>query len=60
MHLQARHGGRHTRRPAVVHNGRSEVGARRHDPLGKRTLRAFGVRYDDDEPAVLIVEDMSK
>jgi len=29
-------------------------------PLGRRTLRVIGVRYDDDQPAVLIVEDMSK
>jgi hypothetical protein len=29
-------------------------------PLGRRTLRVIGVRYDDDEPAVLIVEDTSK
>jgi hypothetical protein len=28
-------------------------------PLGKRTLQVIGVRYDDDEPPVLIVEDMS-
>jgi hypothetical protein len=28
-------------------------------PLGRRTLRVIGVRYDDDQPAVLIVEDMS-
>jgi hypothetical protein len=28
-------------------------------PLGKRTLRVIGVRYDDDEPTVLIVEDVS-
>jgi hypothetical protein len=28
-------------------------------PLGKRTLQVIGVRYDDDEPAILIVEDMS-
>jgi hypothetical protein len=26
-------------------------------PLGLRTLRVVGVRYDDDQPAVLIVED---
>jgi hypothetical protein len=29
-------------------------------PLGRRTLRVIGVRYDDDEPTVLIVEDMSE
>jgi hypothetical protein len=29
-------------------------------PLGRRTLQVIGVRYDDDQPAVLIVEDMSK
>jgi hypothetical protein len=28
-------------------------------PLGRRTLQVIGVRYDDDQPAVLIVEDMS-
>jgi hypothetical protein len=28
-------------------------------PLGRRTLRVIGVRYVDDEPTVLIVEDMS-
>jgi hypothetical protein len=26
-------------------------------PLGRRTLRVIGVRYVDDEPTVLIVED---
>jgi hypothetical protein len=29
-------------------------------PLGRRTLRVIGVRYIDDEPTVLIVEDMSE
>jgi hypothetical protein len=29
-------------------------------PLGRRTLRVLGVRYDDDQPTVLIVEDMSE
>jgi hypothetical protein len=28
-------------------------------PLGRRTLRVIGVRYVDDEPTVLIVEDTS-
>jgi hypothetical protein len=28
-------------------------------PLGPRTLRVIDVRYDDDEPTVLIVEDTS-
>jgi hypothetical protein len=29
-------------------------------PLGRRTLRVIGVRYDDDQPTVLIVENMSE
>lgn len=29
-------------------------------PLGRRTLRVIGVRYVDDEPTVLIVEDMAE
>jgi hypothetical protein len=29
-------------------------------PLGKRTLRVVGVRDDDADQSVLIVEDMSK
>jgi hypothetical protein len=29
-------------------------------PLGPRTPRVIGVRYVDNEPSVLIVEDMSK
>ena len=29
-------------------------------PLGRRTLRVIGVRYVDEEPTVLIVEDMSE
>ena len=28
-------------------------------PLGRRTLRVIGVRYVEDEPTVLIVEDMA-
>jgi hypothetical protein len=28
-------------------------------PLARRTLRVIGVRYVDDEPTVLIVEDTS-
>jgi hypothetical protein len=59
-YLQARDGGRRTRRPTLTHDGGSEVGAGGHDPLGRRTLRVIGVRYDDDEPNVLIVEEMSK
>jgi hypothetical protein len=59
MHLQARHGGRRTRRAALVDDSGSEVGAGGHDPA-RPTLRVIGVRYDEDESSVLIVEDMSE
>ena len=58
-HLRARDSGRRARRSADVQDRRSEVGAGGHIPLGPRTLRVIGVRYVDDEPTVLIVEDMS-
>jgi hypothetical protein len=29
-------------------------------PLGRRTLRVIGVRYVEDEPTVLVVEDMAE
>ena len=45
--------------PELAQRPERDVEPRRHDRIGRRTLRVLGVRDDDaDQPPALVVEDL--